>query len=153
METPEVLQNKLYFLVEQLQNMARDLPQKYQMRVPYELLSSLANCLLSDTIFEIAKGLMEIQHVTEQHMYQQRLQFLNNQKIQDQEILDRTDITAEEKVRKLNDLKITQKNDLKEFDKSLVLQLDEKVTDQQQTLEQAGVPDFIFRLSKMTIPV
>lgn len=50
------------------------------MRIPYELLASLANCLLNDTIFEIVKGLMEIQHVTEQHLYQQRLQFINNKK-------------------------------------------------------------------------
>jgi len=53
----------------------------------------------------------------------------------------------------------------------LVVQLDQKVTDQQQTLEQAGVPgfyvttnsleikvqmhllDFILRLSKMTVPM
>lgn len=50
------------------------------MRIPYELLSSLANCLLNDTIFEIVKGLMEIQVVTEKHLYQQRLQFVNKQK-------------------------------------------------------------------------
>lgn len=50
------------------------------MRVPYELLSSLANCLLNETVFEIVKGLMEIQHVTEQHLYQQRLQFINQKK-------------------------------------------------------------------------
>lgn len=50
------------------------------MRLPYELLSSLANCLLNETVFEIVKGLLEIQHVTEQHLYQQRLQFLNNKK-------------------------------------------------------------------------
>lgn len=50
------------------------------MRLPVELLSTLANCLLNDTIFEIVKGLLEIQHVTEQHLYQQRLQFINNKK-------------------------------------------------------------------------
>lgn len=50
------------------------------MRLPYELLSSLANCLLNDTVFEIVKGLLEIQHVTEQHLYQQRLQFINQKK-------------------------------------------------------------------------
>lgn len=50
------------------------------MRVPCELLSSLANCLLNDTIFEIVKGLLEIQHVTEKHLYQQRLQVENKQK-------------------------------------------------------------------------
>lgn len=44
------------------------------MRVPCELLTSLANCLLNDTIIEIVKGLLEIQHVTEKHLYQQRLQ-------------------------------------------------------------------------------
>ncbi|KAK9712756.1 DiGeorge syndrome critical region 6 (DGCR6) protein [Popillia japonica] len=150
--------------------MARDLPPKYQMRIPYELLSSLANCLLNDTIFEIAKGLMEIQHVTEQHLFQQRRQFLNKIKMNEQDILDRTDMTAEEKVKKLNDMKVAQKEEVRQFDMSLVLQLDQKVADQQQTLEQAGVPgffvtssaldvkvqmyllDFIFRLSKMDIP-
>lgn len=50
------------------------------MRIPYELLSSLANCLLNATVFEIVKGLMEIQHMTEQQLYQQRLQFINKQK-------------------------------------------------------------------------
>lgn len=50
------------------------------MRLPYELLSSLANCLLNETIFEIVKGLLEIQHVTEQHLFQQRLQFINSKK-------------------------------------------------------------------------
>ncbi|XP_017784636.1 PREDICTED: gonadal protein gdl [Nicrophorus vespilloides] len=170
MEGGEDIQKKLYFLVEQLQNMARDLPPKYQMRIPYELLCSLANYLLNDTIFEIAKGLMEIQHVTEQHLLQQRLQFINKQKIDEQEILSRKDIGAEQKVALLNELKDTQKNDLKQFDMSLVLQLDEKVADQQNTLETAGVPgfyittnsleikvqmhllDFILRISKMSVP-
>lgn len=47
------------------------------MRVPIELLSGLANCLLDDTVFDIVKGLMEIQHVTEKHLFQQRLQIIN----------------------------------------------------------------------------
>lgn len=47
------------------------------MRVPIELLSGLANCLLNDTVFEIVKGLMEIQHVTEKHLFQQRLHVIN----------------------------------------------------------------------------
>lgn len=111
--------------------------------------------------------------------------------VNEQDILDRTDMTAEEKVKKLNDMKVAQKEEVRQFDMSLVLQLDQKVSftfnlrtmycltiyvillkvaDQQQTLEQAGVPgffvtssaldvkvqmyllDFIFRLSKMDIP-
>ncbi|TGZ49521.1 Gonadal protein gdl [Temnothorax longispinosus] len=53
---PQDLQAKLYFPVKQLQHMAGELPPKYQMRVPYELLSGLANSLLNDTIFAIVKA-------------------------------------------------------------------------------------------------
>ncbi|KAF2884203.1 hypothetical protein ILUMI_21985 [Ignelater luminosus] len=169
MDDSQMLQKKLYFLVEQLQNMARDLPPKYQMRVPYELLSNLANCLLNETIFEIVKGLMEIQHVTEQHLYQQRLQLINKQKLDEQQLLADSTVDPLLKAGEINKLKETQKQELKQFDMTLVNQLDQKVTDQQQTLEQAGVPgfyattdpldikvqmhllDFILRLSKMSI--
>lgn len=47
------------------------------MRIPYELLSGLANSLLNDTIFEIVKGLMELQNVTEKHLLQLREQVEN----------------------------------------------------------------------------
>ncbi|KAG5897510.1 hypothetical protein JTB14_030008 [Gonioctena quinquepunctata] len=170
-EDPMVLQKKLYFLLEQLQSMARELPPKYQMRLPSELLSSLANCLLNETVFEIVKGLLEIQHVTEQHLYQQRLQFINQKKIQEQEILKHYEHDAVRKIEELQKLMLQQKEELKAFDMNLVLQLDQKVADQQQILEQAGVPgfymtknpleikvqmhllDFLLRLSRMQIPV
>ena len=166
--TPQDLQRKLYFLVEQLQLMAGELPPKYQMRLPYELLSGLANSLLNDTIFEIVKGLMEIQHVTEKHLFQQRLQLLNQQKIETQEKLSGTK-PEDQEIRKAALFK-KHKEDIKKLDMKLVLQLDQKVADQQSTLEKAGVPgfyvtnspmeiqvqmrlcDFIIRLSKMDIP-
>lgn len=166
--TPQDLQRKLYFLVEQLQHMAGELPPKYQMRLPYELLSGLANSLLNDTIFEIVKGLMEIQHVTEKHLFQQRLQLLNQQKIESQEAsLSATD---GELLAIKAALQKKHKEELKQLDMKLVLQLDQKVADQQGILEKAGVPgfyvtnnpmeiqvqmrlcDFIIRLSKMDIP-
>ena len=50
---------------------------RYQQRVPYELLSSLGQCLLNPTVFEIVQGLREIQQVTEKHLFQQRLQLQN----------------------------------------------------------------------------
>jgi len=167
--TPQDLQRKLYFLVEQLQHMAGELPPKYQMRLPYELLSGLANSLLNDTIFEIVKGLMEIQHVTEKHLFQQRLQLLNQQKIESQEALSAVTIEEEMTVIKTV-LHKKHKEELKQMDMKLVLQLDQKVADQQSILEKAGVPgfyvtnnpmeiqvqmrlcDFIIRLSKMDIP-
>ncbi|XP_050456919.1 gonadal protein gdl [Cataglyphis hispanica] len=168
--TPQDLQRKLYFLVEQLQHMAGELPPKYQMRLPYELLSGLANSLLNDTIFEIVKGLMEIQHVTEKHLFQQRLQLLNQQKIESQETLLSASATDEELSAIKAALHKKHKEELKQLDMKLVLQLDQKVADQQGILEKAGVPgfyvtnnpmeiqvqmrlcDFIIRLSKMDIP-
>ncbi|XP_014209938.1 gonadal protein gdl isoform X2 [Copidosoma floridanum] len=167
--TPEDLQRKLYFLMEQLQLMASELPPKYQMRLPYELLSGLANSLLNDTIFEIVKGLMEIQHVTEKHLFQQRLQLINQQQIESQQVLSELRTEGEKEPVK-QALFQRHKDELKQQDMKLVLQLDQKVADQQSTLEKAGVPgfyitnnpmdiqvqmrlcDFIIRLSKMEVP-
>ncbi|XP_030021539.2 LOW QUALITY PROTEIN: gonadal protein gdl [Manduca sexta] len=167
--TPEALQRKLYFLLEQLQDMARELPPKYQMRVPIELLSGLANCLLNDTVFEIVKGLMEIQHVTEKHLFQQRLQVINENTLEIQNMIN-TVMDPEQQQLQQTILLVRHTERLKQTDMKLVLQLDQKVTDQQVTLEKAGVPgffvtskpievkvqmyllDFILRLSKMDIP-
>ncbi|CAF4898950.1 unnamed protein product [Pieris macdunnoughi] len=167
--TPEALQRKLYFLLEQLQDMARELPPKYQMRVPIELLSGLANCLLNDTVFEIVKGLMEIQHVTEKHLFQQRLQIINKHTSEIESLVNSL-LTPEEKEDQKHILLKRHKEELKLTDMKLVIQLDQKVSDQQDTLEKAGVPgffvttkpieikvqmyllDFILRLSKMYIP-
>ncbi|XP_063532389.1 gonadal protein gdl [Cydia strobilella] len=168
-QTPEVLQRKLYFLLEQLQDMARELPPKYQMRVPIELLSGLANCLLNDTVFEIVKGLMEIQHVTEKHLFQQRLQIISRHTLEIQNMVNSTPNQEELELQKAI-LFTKHKEEIKQTDMKLVIQLDQKVSDQQVTLEKAGVPgffvtnkpievkvqmyllDFILRLSKMDIP-
>ncbi|XP_039748891.1 gonadal protein gdl isoform X2 [Pararge aegeria] len=138
------------------------------MRVPIELLSGLANCLLNDTVFEIVKGLMEIQHVTEKHLFQQRLQIINNHAVEIQEMVNTTPIPEQLELKR-NILLRRHKEELKQTDMKLVIQLDQKVNDQQDTLEKAGVPgfyvtnkqieikvqmyllDFILRLSKMDI--
>lgn len=52
----------------------------YQMRIPYELLTALSNSLVNDTILQIVKRLMEIQHVTENHLLQLRNQVENEHK-------------------------------------------------------------------------
>ncbi|KAL4710421.1 hypothetical protein ACJJTC_008823 [Scirpophaga incertulas] len=140
------------------------------MRVPIELLSGLANCLLNDTIFEIVKGLMEIQHVTEKHLFQQRLQTINEHTLEVQQMVNNTPNPETLELQKAILLR-RHIEELKQADMKLVLQLDQKVSDQQVTLEKAGVPgfyvtnkpievkvqmyllDFILRLSKMDVPV
>lgn len=90
--------------------------------------------------------------------------------MEEHEILSKYDDNSEKKVEELGKFMIKQKEDLKQFDMGLVLQLDQKVADQQSILEQAGVPgfyvtqntleikvqmhllDFMLRLSRMDIP-
>uniref|UniRef100_A0A1B6LPI9 Gonadal protein gdl n=1 Tax=Graphocephala atropunctata TaxID=36148 RepID=A0A1B6LPI9_9HEMI len=168
--SPEVLQRKLYFLNEKLQVMAKDLPTKYQQRLPNELLCGLAESLLDNTVFGIVDNLMDIQHVTEKQLFQQRLQFLNKHTLALQELsMDpRMDEATKSKHRTL--LQATHKKEIQLFDMKLVTELDKKVNDQQRILQMAGVPgfevtsdpikiqvqirllDFILRLSQMPIP-
>ncbi|XP_063710147.1 gonadal protein gdl [Culicoides brevitarsis] len=139
--SPEYLQRKLYFLLEHLKKYHEELPEEFQVRIPHEILSDLANCLLNDIIFEIVKGLMDIQHVTENHMSKMREQVTTQHKIEIQDWVAKIQDTEElEHILAL--MKIKHNRELKEMDKKFVLHLDQKVEDQQSTLNQAGVPGF-----------
>lgn len=167
--SPEDLQRKLYFLHEQLQIMVRDLPPKYQQRMPNELLCGLAESLVDNTVFGIVNHLMDIQHVTEKQLFQQRLQFINKQNLAVQEIIMGPGDDEYKKTQTVV-MKAKHRQELKQYDMRLVLELDQKVSDQQRILEMAGVPgfevtnnplkikvqirllDFILRLSQMEVP-
>nr|XP_053645012.1 protein DGCR6-like isoform X3 [Cherax quadricarinatus] len=73
-------QERLYKMLEKLQTLARDIPPKFQQRLPYDLLSSLAHVLLNNTVFEIVQELAELQHMTEKSLHQQRSQMINKHK-------------------------------------------------------------------------
>nr|CAG4651422.1 EOG090X0GJG [Simocephalus serrulatus]SVE94574.1 EOG090X0GJG [Simocephalus serrulatus] len=140
MKSAEELQQKLYYLLEQLQEMARKLPLQYQQRMPYELLSGLANCLLNETIFKIVEGLTEIQQVTEKQLLQQRLKLLHRHRAE-KEALAKKPIDPNTETEKEQVL-ANHSDELKQADMNLILQLDQLVADQQSTLEKAGVPGF-----------
>ena len=130
-------QERLYNLLSKLQKMATEIPPQLQQRIPYELMASLAASLAQGQILEIVKMLTEVQQATEKHLFQQRLQFINNQKMEKQDMI----------VKNLQQHKIAAadarfKEELKQHDMKLVMQLDQKVSDQQVTLERAGVPGF-----------
>nr|CAG4635800.1 EOG090X0GJG [Artemia franciscana] len=144
-------QQKLYEMLEALQTMVKELPDEYQMRMPVELLASLANTLLNEAIFEIANGLSDIQHVTEKHLMHQRLQLLSRQKTCMKNAMEETNslhhpqliqsvITSQEMEREA--VAIKHREELKQHDMRLILQLDQKVSEQQTALEKAGVPGF-----------
>lgn len=136
------------------------------MRIPYDLLIGLSNSLINDTIFEIVKRLIEIQHVTETHLFQLRQQVEMEHETEIQSWMLKIQ-DPEELQHILALMKIKHKKQMKETDQKLALHLDQKVQDQQSTLEKAGVPgfyvtknpkeikiqmhliDFILRLSRM----
>ncbi|XP_053953193.1 gonadal protein gdl [Anastrepha ludens] len=139
--TPEFLQRKLYFLVDQLKQMHAQLPENYQIRISYELLTELANSLLNDTIFEIVKGLMEIQNVTEKHLLTLRKQVETDFELEMQEW--RSKITDPEELSHIEQLmQVKHAKKMRETDMKLIALLDQKVKDQQSTLHKAGVAGF-----------
>ncbi|XP_018425323.1 PREDICTED: protein DGCR6-like, partial [Nanorana parkeri] len=66
-------QERHYYLLSQLQNLVKDLSSSCQQRLSYTILSDLALALIDGTIFEIVQGLLEIQHLTEKNLYNQRI--------------------------------------------------------------------------------
>ena len=111
------------------------------MRIPYDLLTHLANALLNETIFEIVKRLIEIQHVTEKHLFELRQQAeIEHEKEVEGWINKINDPEELQHILALMKIKHTKK--MKETDQKLIQHLDAKVLDQQKTLEEAGVPGF-----------
>ncbi|KAG8596934.1 hypothetical protein GDO81_002110 [Engystomops pustulosus] len=66
-------QERHYHLLSELQNLVKDLPSSFQQRLSYTTLSDLALALIDGTVFEIVQGLLEIQHLTEKNLYNQRV--------------------------------------------------------------------------------
>uniref|UniRef100_A0A8I3PPF7 DiGeorge syndrome critical region 6 like n=1 Tax=Canis lupus familiaris TaxID=9615 RepID=A0A8I3PPF7_CANLF len=126
----------------------------FQQRLSYTTLSDLALALLDGTVFEIVQGLLEIQHLTEKSLYNQRLRLQNEHRVLRQ-VLRQKHQEAQQACRPHNlpVLQAAQQRELeavehrireeqRAMDQKIVLELDRKVADQQSTLEKAGVAGF-----------
>ncbi|KFO34816.1 Protein DGCR6 [Fukomys damarensis] len=125
-----------------------------EQRLSYTTLSDLALALLDGTVFEIVQGLLEIQHLTEKSLYNQRLRLQNEHRVLRQ-ALRQKHLEAQQACRPHNlpMLQAAQQRELEAvehrireeqqaMDRKIVLELDRKVADQQSTLEKAGVAGF-----------
>ncbi|XP_061241745.1 uncharacterized protein LOC133229241 isoform X2 [Bos javanicus] len=74
-------QERHYQLLSALQGLVKELPSSFQQRLSYTTLSDLALALLDGTVFEIVQGLLEIQHLTEKSLYNQRLRLQNEHRV------------------------------------------------------------------------
>ncbi|XP_060699905.1 protein DGCR6 isoform X1 [Hemiscyllium ocellatum] len=147
-------QEQHYHLLSQLQSLVKDLSSSCQQRLSYDTLSNLALALIDGTVFEIVQGLLEIQHLTEKNLYNQRLKLHSEHRALKQELLKKHKealqsckthnmaVLRAAQQRELEALEQRVKDEQRMMDEKIVLELDQKVIDQQNTLEKAGVPGF-----------
>ncbi|XP_060699906.1 protein DGCR6 isoform X2 [Hemiscyllium ocellatum] len=143
-------QEQHYHLLSQLQSLVKDLSSSCQQRLSYDTLSNLALALIDGTVFEIVQGLLEIQHLTEKNLYNQRLKLhtlkqellkKHKEALQSCKTHNMAVLRAAQQ-RELEALEQRVKDEQRMMDEKIVLELDQKVIDQQNTLEKAGVPGF-----------
>uniref|UniRef100_A0A8C5LSN2 Uncharacterized protein n=1 Tax=Leptobrachium leishanense TaxID=445787 RepID=A0A8C5LSN2_9ANUR len=125
-----------------------------QQRLSHTILSDLALALIDGTVFEIVQGLLEIQHLTEKNLYNQRLKLHAEHRALKQDLIRKHKEAQQAcKTHNMSVLKAAQQkevesleNRIKEeqrmMDEKIVIELDQKVIDQQSTLEKAGVSGF-----------
>lgn len=142
-------QGKHYQLLRDLQSMASELPVKYQQRLPYELLSDLANCLIDETVGKIVEGLKDIQHMTEKNLYEKRQRTVDHMKLKRMELTKRLRsevllglITDQQALEAEESFDRKSAEELHRFDMKVVMDLDQVVSEQQVTLEKTGVSGF-----------
>ncbi|KAK4813140.1 hypothetical protein QYF61_013105 [Mycteria americana] len=147
-------QERHYRLLSELQALVKALPSSCQQRLSYTTLSDLALALLDGTVFEIVQGLLEIQHLTEKNLYSQRLQLHSEHRGLKQELFHRhkeaqqccrphnLPLLRAAQQREMEAVEQRIREEQRMMDEKIVLELDQKVIDQQSTLEKAGVSGF-----------
>lgn len=147
-------QERHYYLLSELQTLVKDLPSSFQQRLSYNTLSDLALALIDGTVYEIVQGLLDIQHLTEKNLYNQRQKLhCEHQALKQDLVRKHKDalqsckshnlaLLKSNQQAELEALEIRVKEEQRMMDKKIVAEIDQKVIDQQNTLEKAGVPGF-----------
>uniref|UniRef100_A0A3B4GP42 Protein DGCR6-like n=1 Tax=Pundamilia nyererei TaxID=303518 RepID=A0A3B4GP42_9CICH len=138
-------QERHYYLLSELQTLVKGLPSSFQQRLSYNTLSDLALALIDGTVYEIVQGLLDIQHLTEKNLYNQRQKLHCEHQALKQD-LARKHKDALQSCKSHNLVTELLTSLLTEWYCSMLLkivaEMDQKVIDQQNTLEKAGVPGF-----------
>lgn len=133
-------------------------PEEYEYRnkFPYDMICQLAHAVLDGTVFEIIKGLQDIQAITEENLNAKRKKLVNEQKSLKCDMLKRQQTEYSGVQNKPHRLLVAEKQheeektmfqqraekELNSLDQRLVLELDRQTSDQQATLQRAGLPFF-----------
>ncbi|XP_065837672.1 protein DGCR6L-like [Oscarella lobularis] len=108
--------------VDVIRELAAKLSEEQRRRVSSDVIYDLATSLLDGTVFEIVRELEEIQQILERDLLNRRMKVVNVQ---------RASQSAE-----------TPEGEaaMREVDQGIILDLDQRVAEQQATLQRAGIP-------------
>ena len=148
--------DRLQLYVSSLVKYRDEVAPAYQARLTGAKLRELASCLLDGTVFDIVKELEEIQQLSERSLLNRRMKTVGGHKSQRLE-MDRRHkeevfccqhrqhnlplVTAKQETEK-HELEKRLTEELRSVDKKVILELDQIVSEQQATLQQAAVPFF-----------
>lgn len=139
-----------------LQRMRGELPLPVQSKVPDSQLLKLACSLVDGTVFDIVRELEEIQQLNERSLLNRRMKVIGEHKTRRTQMVKRhrEEIHANQSkphniplVESRHDqdeaeLEMQLNDQIRTTDQTLILELDQIVTEQQSTLVQAAVPFF-----------
>jgi len=147
---------KLDHYISLLQKLIRPLSPDYKRKLPYDVICQLAHSVLDGTVFEIASGLQDIQTITEKNLAEQRNKVITEHRNKKSEIYKRHENDIQKVKNRAHQLVLLEKKhsdeknnfkqhcekEIQQLDQKIVLEIDQKVSDQQLTLERAGLPLF-----------
>lgn len=127
-----------------------------QQSVTKEVCKELSMSLLDGTVFEIVKELADIQQLNERALLNKRMKTVNEHKTQRMALSKKhkqeeaacklkphnLPLVKERQEKEKTDLDLKLKDELRLTDQKIILELDQLVTDQQSTMQQAAVPLF-----------
>ena len=153
-QTSQVL--KLNYYIQYFNRQVETLHDEYKRRLPYDIICQLAHTVLDGTVFEIVKGLQEVQVLMEKSLSDRRAELIKAQRSNKKDMLKRqkSELSIVEKNKHQRKLLEKQhetqrsafagncEKELIRLDKKLVVELDRQVCEQQSALYRAGLPFF-----------
>lgn len=132
------------------------LPPGQHSKYPTSKLEELALSLLDGTIFEIVMELKDIQQLSERALLNKRMKIVSSQKTMKVQTAKRhkeelaacqhrqhnLPLVEAKHIKELAEMEKKLADETRSTDQSIILELDQLVTDQQSTLQQAAVPFF-----------
>lgn len=150
-----------------LKQLRDELPSAVHTKLLDSQLKDLALSLLDGTVFEIVKELEDIQQLNERSFLNKRMKVVSSHKAQRVEMAKRhkeelancqnrphnLPLVKSRHEKERNELENTLAEELRLTDQKIILELDQIVTDQQSTMQQAAVPLFTVTNNPQNIQV